>query len=414
LSQTRLSTIVLKTWLEKETGSILTSVQTQAQKNRDETRIALQNLTDACKIILDVTQKEIDKKNMKVYNRARAFNKLAGLFIERLRKLKIPEQVSFDNISVFATEAQKTLVVIEVDIRNWFPRISPFFIMDRRKFLTTFEKTKVTVNSLTDFTNKEYIKSKTLEKTFLQMQELQTLEKQLVEIESSKANLSNERMNLEKEISGLEQRVVDLKENSCLKQAALLGAETETLNCELRQMLNHLQKPFLKMQALAVSGGGVGVTPDELKTIGLYMENPFEAITNEQQGYPVLKQILEKLSELMAEDKLKLKPDKQRKAEQLVAELSKSDSFEAYRRRSVEVTSQRKMLLASSEMAEANRTLCLLEQQMEKMRVRKSSLEVDEQNREQQRQELLERINSMKKTIETNVLSSTGKQIIIN
>jgi hypothetical protein len=414
LSQTRLSTIELKTWLEKETGSILIPVQTQAQKHRDETRIALQNLTDACKIVLDVTQKEIDKKNMKVYNRARAFNKLAGLFVERIRKLKVPEQVSFDNISAFATETQKTLVVIEVDIRNWFPRISPFFIMDRRKFLTTFEKTKMAVNSLTDFTNKEYIKSKTLEKIFLQLQDLQTIEKQLQEIETSKANLSKERLNLEKEIIELEQRVVNLKENSCLKQATLLGTETETLNSGLKQMLNHLQKPFLKMQALAVSGGGAGVTPDELKTIELYMENPFEAVTNEQQGYPVLKQILEKLSNLMAEDKLKLKPDKQRKAEQLVAELSNSDSFEEYRRRSVEVASQRKMLLASSEIAEANRTLCLFEQQMEKMRVRKSSLEIDEQNREHQRQELLDRNNSLKKTIETNVLNSTGKQIMIN
>ena len=73
---------------------------------------------------------------MKVYNRARALNKLATIFMERIKKLKVPDQISFDSLSLFANETQKTIAVIEIDVRNWFPRISPFFIMDRRKFLT--------------------------------------------------------------------------------------------------------------------------------------------------------------------------------------------------------------------------------------------------------------------------------------
>jgi hypothetical protein len=413
LSQTKLTTNELKTWLEKETGSVLTPVQAQAQKHRDETRAALQNLTDASKVLVDVSQKEIEKRNMKVYNRARALNKLAALFIERIKKLKVPEQISFDNFSSFASETQKTLTVIEIDIRNWFPRISPFFIMDRRKFLAVYEKTKLTVNSLNDFINKEYVKSKTLEKTFQLISELQAFERQLAEAETLRANLQSERLLLEKEIAEVELQASQLKGNAILDQLTRLEAETETLNNELKQMLNHLQKPFLKTQALATSGGGGGITPDELKMIGLYMENPFEAIITEQSGCPTLTQILEKLTGFLAEDKLKLKPDKQRKAEQAISEILKSDSLAGLQTRSAEVATRKKQLVASVELEEAKRSLSLFQQQLETVKVRKGSIETDEITKENQRRELLEKIRSFKKTIEANVLSFMGKQVVI-
>ena len=410
LSQ-KLSTIELKTWLEKETGAVLAPVQVQAQKHRDETRTALQNLTDASKMLLDNSQKEIDKRNMKVYNRARALNKLASLFVERIKKLKIPEQISFDSLNAFGVETQKTMVVIEVDIRNWFPRISPFFIMDRRKFLPVFEKTKMVVNSLNDFINKEYIKSKTQEKTFQLIAEVQTLEKQVADIEAAKTGLENERLLLEKEMAELEQQAKEMKGRAAIDQLAQLDAQQETLNNELKQAMRHLQKPFLKMQALATFGGGGGITPEELKIIGLYMENPFEAIVSESSGCPVLRQILEKLSTMLVEDKLKLKSDKQRKAEEAVEEILKTDSLAPLRNRSVEIAAEKKQIFGSPEMEEAKRGLSLFSQQTETLKARKGNIETDERLKENQRQEVLERMRNVKKTIEANIVSFMGKQV---
>jgi hypothetical protein len=411
LSQTKLSTSELKTWLEKETGSVLTPVQAKAQDYRDQTRIALQNLTEASKMLLEISQKEIDKRNMKVFNRARALNKLAAIFIERIKKLKVPEQVSFDSLSGFAVETQKAIVVTEVDIKNWFPRISPFFIMDRRKFQTVYEKSKLTVNTLNDFLNKEYVKSKTLEKTFQLISELQTFEKQLKDVETAKNALLSERLKLEKEISALEQQAPLLKGKATLEQLTRLDAEADALTLELKQAIGHLQKPFLKMQALATSGGGGGITPDELKMIELYMANPFEAVTIEKPGLQALKGILEKLTNLVSEDKLKLKPDKQRKAEQAVLEILKSDSLATLQSKSLEVSSCRKQLLASTELEEAKRCLCTLQQQVETLKVRKGNIETAENFKGTQSQELLERMQGFKKSIAANVQSFMGKQV---
>ena len=76
-------------------------------------------------MLFDTSSKEIEKRNMKVYNRARALNKLARLFLDRLKKLNPPEQVSYDSLNRYAQETQKVILVTEIDIKNWFPRISP-------------------------------------------------------------------------------------------------------------------------------------------------------------------------------------------------------------------------------------------------------------------------------------------------
>ena len=60
-------------------------------------------------------------------------------------------------------KSKKSLLVTDIDIKNWFPRISPFFIMDRRKFLTIYERAKIAHQVLNDFLTKEYVKTKTLE-----------------------------------------------------------------------------------------------------------------------------------------------------------------------------------------------------------------------------------------------------------
>lgn len=413
MSQTKFSPAEIKAWLQKETGSTLTPVQTQAQKNREDMRTALQNLTDASKMLLENSQKEIEKRNMKVYNRARALNKLANLFIERIKKLDVPDQVSYDSMNLFVQETQKTLTVIEIDIRNYFPRISPFFIMDRRKFLTVYEKTKLTHKILNDFIAKEYVKTKTQEKTFQLINELQVLEKQLSDVDAVKTNLRNERLLIEQEISALEQQTASLKGKGSLEQLSQVEAEAEALNNELKHALRHLQKPFIKMQALALSGGGAGLSPDELKKLEQYMENPYEAMQTEQTRCQTLKEILQKLAQLMNEDKLKLKSDKARKAEQALEEILQRDSLVSIQGKCVEVASRKKQLETSAELEEANRNLALFKQQMEKLKSRRANLEADEAVKENARHESLEKIKNHRKTIEANIFGFLGKQVQI-
>jgi hypothetical protein len=401
----------IRSWLESETSAILTPVQEQAKKHRDDMRNAIQSVTDVGKMLLDNSAKEIEKRNMRVYNRARAMNKLARLFTERIRKVNAPDEVSYDSLNKFAQETQKVFVVTDIDIKNWFPRISPFFIMDRRKFLAVHEKAKESLAALNDFLTKEYVKTKTLEETFQLINELHSLEKQLSDIEAEKSSIKDERVPIEKDIAELEQKIAKLQGEGPVDQLFLLETEIEKLNRELKQALRHLQKPFKKMQALALYRGGAGITPDELNKLNQYLQNPFKAFATEEAGYPVLKQILRKLSRLMTEDRLKLKSDKARKAEQALNEILEHDSLAPLYERCTEVATRERQILNSPKMEEIKRSLSGYQEETARLKAIKSRVEAHEAVKERAYKETLEKISSHKRAIEKNVYSSLDQKV---
>ena len=375
--------------------------------------LSIQAVIDVSKMLFDTSSKEIEKRNMKVYNRARALNKLARLFLDRLKKLNPPEQVSYDSLSRYVQETQKVMLVTDIDIKNWFPRISPFFIMDRRKFLAIYERAKQAYNALNDYVSKEYVKTKTLEEALQQINELQNLERQLVVLRDDKETIKNERIPIEQEIAALEEKINELKSKGPIDKLNMVNCEIESLSNELKQELRHLQKPFIKMQALATGGGGGGITPDELNKISQYLEKPFEALVSEKPGYPLLKEILQKLEELLAEDKLKLKPDKARKAKESVAEILHKDSLAKLQIRCTEMATNKDQLLASAKMDEINQNLTQFQEQVNLLKARKTSVETHETVKENSYKEAEDKISSLKRTIEKNVYNSIDKKIQI-
>jgi hypothetical protein len=114
---------------------------------------------------------------------------------------------------------------------------------------------------------------------------------------------------------------------------------------------------------------------------------------------------------MLVEDKLKLKPEKQRKAEEAIEAFKKSDVLSKLQSQSVDVAAKKNQIQCSAEMEEAKRCLGEFQQKSEALRVRKGNVETDEHLKENQRQELLERSRVLKKAIEANVLSFMGRQI---
>ncbi|MCW4025382.1 MAG: hypothetical protein NWF01_10175 [Candidatus Bathyarchaeota archaeon] len=402
-----------KNWLQTESATTLNPVQAKAKQLKEDLEATIQNLSEASKMLLDNSQREIEKRNMKVYNRARALSKISQTFIDRIKKLDTPQTITYDKLNMYAQETQKIIQVTEQDTKNWFPKISPFFIMDRRKFLQILERTKLTHNTLTNFLNKEYIKTKTLEDAVNLLGESETLEEQLNQAKQDIENVKDELAPVESESLALEQKVDDLKTDELINKLNSVNQEIENQNAELKNVLRHMQKPFLKMQALASFGGGAGTTPEESQKLNLYMENPFEAFSSEPQGYPVLKSILRKLSGLIEEDKLKLKSDKARKAEQSIGEILQNDTLKQLQVRCIELAKSRQEISNSPVMEQIKSDLSTSQEQLDLISARKSSIQTLQETKEQAYNEILEKINANKRTVEKDVLESLGKKIQI-
>ena len=410
---TRLSSKDVKNWLERETGSMFNPVHTRAKKLLDEMSKALNDLSDASKMLFDNGEKEIEKRNMKTYKRARALNKLARLFLDRMKQAKVPDNVTYDSFGKFVQETQKAFIVTEVDVRNWFPRISPFFIMDRRKFLTVFEKAKNSLEELHSFLTREYVKTKTLEETFQLADKLKALEEQLANTNEQKKRTENERVSLEKEISETHQKMAELRSKGNMSQLSQASGKIDELGAEVKQSLQHLQKPFIKLRSLSLRGGGSGLTPDELGKLDQYLENPFEAFATEETGYPVLKEILQKLDRAMSE-RLNLKPEKERKARHAIDNILRKDSLASLHQRCVEVMMLERQLSASAEVAETKQGLSRLQEHFENLNTRKRVVESEEIAIKRAHDETLGKIKNHKDEIEKNILSFMNRRIRID
>lgn len=409
----KLSSSEIKNWLQRETGSAFTPVHSKAQQLRDEMVNALDNFKDASRMLFDNSGKEIEKRNKKTYGRARALNKLARLFVDRIEKVKVPEQISYDSLHNFAQEVEKVFSVTDVDIKKWFPRISPYFILDRRKFLTVYEKSKESLKILDDFLTREYVKTKTLEETFQLIDKLQTLEKQSSELKKQKTKAESEKSVVENEIAESQQKLDELKTKSAMSQLYQINRERVELRKEVKHRLRHLQKPFKKMQVLTLRRGGADLTQDELSKLGQYLEKPFEAFATEETGYPMLKQILQKLHRSMAEGKLKLKREKARKAEQALSNILNKQSLANLHKKCADLRAQRKQLLASTEMEETKRVFSKLKEQIGQLEIRRGSIEAHEKTIERECNETLERILNNRSEIEQNVLSFLDEKVQI-
>ena len=401
----------IKDWLERETGSIFVPVHEKAQKLLNEIEKMLEDVTDVSKVLLEKSRKEIEKRNMKTYGRARALNKLARLFIERTREIKVPDEVSYDSFRDFVQGTQRTFVVTEVDIKNWFPRISPFFIMDRRRFQGVFERAKESLKELQNFLEKEYVKTKTLEETFQLIDKLLDLEGQLEDLEARRKKMKIREASIERKIGETQQETTDLKNRESLTQLNQTNTEIEELRKKLKHNLRHLRKPLIKFQRLVFRKGGL--TPDKLEKLNHYIESPFDAFVAEEEGYPILKQILKKLAGSLSEDKPKLKQDRKRKAKQAIERILNKNSLDSLHRKCNETMVRRKQLSTSAETAKTKEELSRLQEELNKLKRRKKRVESEKNVINRNLKETLEKIHNQKKEIETNVFDFMERKIII-
>lgn len=413
MSELVLSSPELKNWLESQTNSVFVPIHTKAQKTTVDIQKTLDDLAETSKMLLDNSGKEIEKRNMKTYKRARALNKLAHLFLERIRKTKAPDKTSYSSFHDFIQETQKAFLVIEVDVRNWFPRISPFFILDRRRFLLVFEKSKATLKEAQDFLTKEYSKTKTLEETFQLIDKLADFEQELAKTDKQKAMIRKEKSSLEDEVAEKRQKLADLKNAACMSQLSQAVEEIEALELQVKQSLRHLEKPFIKLQSLASRGSGSGLTPEECDKLNQYLQNVFEAFSTEDDGYPLLRQTALKLNRLISEGKLQVKADKARKAQQTIDDLINNDSLVSLHKKCREATSRKFQLSTSQGVAETQANLTKLRENIEDLDKKKDMLEREESSIQSTHTETLAKIRLHKNKIEEKVFSFLNKKLQI-
>jgi len=400
----------LKEWLEQETVSIVEPLKVEGGSLLNDVRGRLDDVLESCDRLLEDAEKEIAKGSSKTYRRARVMYKLARNFSETINKVTIPDEVSRESLHMLLEDLERMLAAVGRERWKWFPLISPYFIIDRRRFDIALKRAVDSLGELRSFLTNKYVKAKDVEDAFSMVDKLLQSLSDLDEIEKIKKRTELRKRFLEKKIEENQQKIMSIQGKSEVVELVQINEKIGELEEKVKHSLRYLQKPFLKFQSLA-RGPGYSLPPDEIRKLDEYLSNPFEALATEPEGYATLKRVLQKTEDAMAQGKLKLKSSRLRKAREQIDSVLHRDSLAPLHRSCKEAFFQRQRFSTSGTIATFQSELEQLQKDLRDLGKQKEFTDSRGAVLDNKIKGTLEKIRDQKKELEKLVFELTDKNV---
>ncbi|NIR87637.1 hypothetical protein GWO13_08810 [Candidatus Bathyarchaeota archaeon] len=400
----------LREWLEKETIPIVEPLKAEVTSLLDDFRERLDDVRENCEKLLEDGEKEMLKSKPKTYRRAREAYRLARGILETIDEISIPEEISHENLQTLCDDFKKTFSAIGRERAKRVQRISPYFIIDRRRLDMALKKTFDSFEELRSFSSGGYEKAKTVEDSILMIGKLVQLLDELDAAEKRVEKMESRTGPLEKKIAENQQKMRSIKSKDEIGELEQTNKKIKELKKRVKRDLRHLQKPFLKFQKL-VRGPSYSLPLDETKKLGEYLNKPFMALATEDEGYPLLKGILQKIEDALTKGKMKLKRSRLRKARHRINEILRKDSLTTLHQSCKESFSQRQQLRTSEEMAAFRKKLRRFKKNLRELKKKKELMNSRKAVLESKRQEIMEKIKNQKRELEETILELTDKNV---
>ncbi len=402
-------------WLNKETTPIVEPLRAEAKKLLEDTKSKLEDLLEACDKLLEDAEKEIAKGSRKTYRRAKALHKLAGKFADLIEEVTIPEEINGETLNQTSEQIRKTLKTISIERAKWFRAIAPYFIMTRRRFDFALKRADDSFRNFTEFLSEEYSKAETAEGIPSKVEELCNSVTELSKLEKAKEARRQKKEHVETKIEKSHQTLQKIQSKDEVVELAQLNKKIEELANNVKHELRHLQKPLLKFHTL-VNNPGYSLLPEATAKLDEYLTNPFEALATEKEGYPLLKNILQKIDVALDKKKMKLKPSRMRKAKDQIANIHAKSALLSLQKDCSEALNKKRELSTSGAISESRDKRAGLQNRLKELQTRKRLLEARDARFKKEHNEAHTRVEKQKRSIEKILsnLSDKTVQILID
>ena len=396
-------------WLEQETISIVEPLKAEGRRLLDDVKAKLDDVLETSDKLLDAAERKIAKGSRKTYRRAKVMHKLARNISEMIDEVTIPDEISQENLHTLCEELGKTLAKVGRERWKWFPVISPYFIMDRRRFDVALKRAMDSLEEIRSFSSDRYTKAKAVEDAFSTIDKLHESLSELDEVERHKKTELRKGV-LGKKIEENRQKITAIQGQSEIVELAQINEKVEELKKKVKHSLRYLQKPFLKFQSLVLSSS-YSLFLDETKKLNEYLSNPFEAFATEEEGYPMLKRILQKMDDAMAQGKLKLKKSRLRKAKDQADDILHKNALLSLHQSCKEALSKKQQLSTSGIITKSRNELAQLQKNLRDLQKRKELLDSRGTALEKKIKENFEKIEEQKRELEKIILELTNNKV---
>ena len=400
----------IKEWTDKQSAPIVKPLRKDAKKLLEDLKNKLEELLDGCEKLLEDADKEIVKRSRKTYRRAKALHKLGDSFAGLIEEIKLPDEISGKNLKQTSEQVTKTLQNISMERTKWFRAISPYFIITRRRFNVLLKRAEDSCKNFAEFVSEEYVKADSAQNISSRIEELHVALAQLKEIQCSKETRKEKMEFLKKSIETAKQTLESIQTKDEVVELAQLNHEIEQLTQKVRHNLRHLQKPLLKFQTL-ISGPGHSLTPEATQKLDEYLTTPFEALATEKEGYPILKQILQKMTLALDNKKVKLKSSRLRKAKEQIDLILNGTLLVSLQKSCQDALSRRTALASSGTISETRDKRAELQEKLKDLQKKKKALENRDHRFGKDLKDARSRVENHKKRLEKIVSELSDKDV---
>ncbi len=399
-----------KQWVERETANVLQPFNGQSEKLIGKIKERLGDVREACEKLAEEASKELERGQ--AVRKAKVTEKLSKYFLKQIDKIAFPTRMSFSELDGLNRALGKTLFSIARERNVWFPRISPVFIITRKRFDFAFTRLAGAVSELGSFLASDYSKARVLESLLSETEEIMRLADDLEEQAQQKVSSEENIQSFQRKIEETEQNIESIRNSAALGGLAEANLAIQQLQGRVKYDLRHLQKPLTKF-ANMTRDPAYALTSVEAEKLTQYLENPFTALATEENGYPTLKGILKKVERAMDGGRLKLKSSRLRKAQEEVEELLNGNRLESLRQECARALSSSQQLVSSEEAKKAQTRLEELRRNLEELKRGKEAEVVRLDALEKEHEQLLEKTKEQKGKVEKLVFEVLGKRVSI-
>jgi len=132
----------LKEWLQKETAPLIKPLKDKGKRLLDEIAKRLDDVRENGDRIFGKSDKEVQKGSSKTYRCAKAANKMSKNIADIINQVAVPDDISYANFRLLIGDLEKAFAAIEHERRVWYRRISPYFILDRRRLDVAIKRSR--------------------------------------------------------------------------------------------------------------------------------------------------------------------------------------------------------------------------------------------------------------------------------
>ncbi|MCW3980188.1 MAG: hypothetical protein NWF11_01805, partial [Candidatus Bathyarchaeota archaeon] len=400
----------LRSWLEREAADNLRPIKEQGEKLIGKLKDRLEDFKASCGKLLEEAEKGIERG--KAVRKAKVTQKLSRYFLKQVEKIVFPGQMSYSELEGFHTNLEKVLSSITRERNGWFPRISPSFILARRRVDFSLSRLSSSITELSGFLSKDYSKGESVERLFLQTDEMVRLIRDLEKHVASREGIEAKMQHLLEMGKSTQESLETLNGKEELNELAENKIKVQQLRKQVNHSLRHLRKPLTKFANLS-RGPGFSLSSEEADKLTQYLEDPFLALSTEKAGYPTLKGILIKVDRAISESKLKLKSSRLRKGLESINAITSTDVLNSLHRECNEAFSLNQNLTQSKETKIAKSKLKQLRRRLAESQRRREALETRRGSWESEHKDMLEKIEALKSAIEKSVYETLEKTINI-